>query len=92
MNWTIYKYELIITDEQIIDMPIDAIILSVHKQNNKLCLWAKVNPKIAKYTEARCIHIYGTGNPIFIQKEIFIGTVVFEEHGAVWHVFEGKVD
>jgi len=91
MNWTIYKYELIITDEQIIDMPIDATILSVHKQNNKLCLWVKVNPDV-KYTEERCIHIYGTGNPIFIKKEIFIGTVVFEEHGAVWHVFEGKVD
>lgn len=83
----IYKYGLELEDEQTIEMPLDAQILSVANQRGVLCLWAMVIPGIAM--EKRTIEIIGTGNPIAsrisgIKK--FIGTVVIEPF--VWHVFE----
>jgi len=44
MNKSIWKYQLEVTDNQIVKMPKDAEILSVQTQNEEVCLWALVIP------------------------------------------------
>jgi hypothetical protein len=84
MESRIWKYELEITDTQIIEVPRAGVILSVANQNNKLCLWAMV--EIDRPLEKREIEIIGTGNPIEMKDRHFIGTVLIDPF--VWHVFE----
>lgn len=80
---TIFKYELKITDEQRIDIPEGAKILSVQMQRDTPCLWAMVNTK--NKLERRKIAIIGTGNPCWCPDWDFIGTI--QERVFVWHVF-----
>ena len=54
----VYKYELEITDEQIIRLPFAAEILTVQMQRDKCCLWALVDPR--NELNERTICIYGT--------------------------------
>jgi hypothetical protein len=98
----IMKYQLEVTDEQVLDLPTGAHILSVGDQINGLQLWAMVdtpslseNPADLSITQ-RHILVIGTGNPIPLYYEagrmVFIGSVS-QKHGAgaipfVWHVFE----
>jgi len=83
---TIWKYELMIMEDQTLVMPKGATILSVDNQNGGLCLWAMVDPD-EPYTDRR-IEIIGTGAGIdtTINRK-FIGTVVLIG-SFVWHVFE----
>ena len=86
---SIYKYELEITDNQNILLPIGAQILTVQNQNGKACLWALVDPN--KETEARHIEIFGMGQPVLSDmgtSREYIST--FQMHGGqlVFHVFE----
>ena len=85
-NMTIYKYEIKLTDAQRISMPLNAQIMSVQFQYNKLCLWAMVDPDATKHD--RTIEIFGTGNPMDSWERIFIGTVQQAGGALVWHVFE----
>jgi hypothetical protein len=85
----IWKYELDITDAQVIMMPPGAQILSVANQRGTLCLWALVEPAWADRSdlEARTIEIIGTGNPVErCSARNHLATVVMEPF--VWHVFE----
>lgn len=83
---TIYKYKLAVVDEQEIQIPDFAEILSVQNQNGELCLWALVNSD--NKPEPWTIQIVGTGNPASgINAEDFIGTVQQHDGGLVWHVF-----
>lgn len=41
----VYKYELEITDEQTIRLPLNAELLTVQMQGDKCCLWALVDPR-----------------------------------------------
>ena len=82
----IFKYELKITDQQTIQMPLGATILSADQQAGGLYLWAEVDP--TNPPSDRTFQIIGTGNPIpnVATCRRFIDTVVI---GAfVWHVFE----
>jgi hypothetical protein len=86
MARTIWKFELRITDEQTVEMPALATLLSVAVQGNSLCLWALVNPDLPKcdYTFA----IYGTGHPVpggAANPGLFIGTALMPL--LAWHVF-----
>ena len=87
MDYRIFKYSLLITDMQAIDMPKGAELLSVANQDGCLCLWAKVDAD--KQPETRFVEIIGTGNPIPQDMGVdrsFIGTVLMAPF--VWHVFE----
>lgn len=86
MTKRIFKYVLDIEDVQTVELPEGAEILSVHNQNELLCLWALCNPDAPK--EARTIHIFGTGNPVCDNPGRFIGTVLMWHGQLVWHVFE----
>lgn len=84
---TIHKYTLVVTDNQFVDMPKWAKILSVQVQNNIPCIWAEVNTDMP--IEKRCFEIFGTGNPIHedmgVSRE-YIGT--FQMIHFVWHLYE----
>lgn len=82
---TIYKYELDITDVQVIRPPAAAHFLEVAFQQDKLFVWALVNTDYKPHD--RVIKIYGTGNPIESGTGLYIGTV-HAPNGLVWHVFE----
>ena len=101
--YTIWKFKLEITDEQILEMPKGAIFTSVDKiaeptqhsrfdREDRLYLWAIVDSEARK--ENRTIYIYGTGQPlrpVHKNKKDFIGTVVTEGGQLIWHVFhDGK--
>lgn len=83
---TIWKFELVATDEQKVSMPVGAKILTVQLQKDTLVLWAMV-----PYTDARedrTICVFGTGNPIpgSNSNYRYIGT--FQQDWFVGHVFE----
>ena len=58
----IYKYTLVVTDEQAVDMPEAAQILDVQVQADQVCLWALVDPVAP--TAPRIIRIVGTGHSV----------------------------
>jgi len=89
MKITIWKFPLMVIDNQIIRMPKGAEILTVQTQNEEPCLWALVD--VEAELEARFIDIFGTGHPVFLFKRTnkkYIGT--FQTGQLVFHVFEAK--
>lgn len=88
---TIWKFPLLITDEQPLLLPSDHEFLSVQIQDDTITLWAIVDPA----TPARFIRvrIYGTGNPMpDMAGFAYLGTVPMPlPFDLVWHVFvEGQ--
>lgn len=87
MNKTIWKFTLELTDIQPLFMPEKAEILTVQNQDNRICLWAIVNPELP--SEERSFEVHGTGHSIYYDMGMdrkYIGTA---QMGAlVWHVFE----
>ena len=89
MNRTIWKFELNFTDNQEVEIPIDAEILTVQTQGEVLCLWALVDPTLEK--EKRTFEVFGTGHSIHYDmgvSRIYIGTFQLHEGSLVFHVFE----
>ena len=86
---TIWKFDVPIEDFSEIKMSKGARILSVADQGEEpnIRLWALVDPEAE--TESKFFRVIGTGNPIYGDTETlkFIGTVVVEQLGLVWHVF-----
>ena len=91
---TIWRFVLRIDDEQTLQMPMGAQILSVAKKDGELSLWARVQTNRTK--EDRTILMRGTGHPYPTDPCRFLGTIVDtrEIEGAgisktfVWHLFE----
>ena len=83
---TIYKYTLVMADEQAVDMPEAAQVLDVQVQQAQVCLWALVDPVAP--TAPRIIRIVGTGQSVSDAVLLrYIAT--FQINGAfVFHVFE----
>ena len=84
----IYRFELVITDEQVITMPAGSKILpTVQVREGKVVIWAVCTPsdKTGKVT----IFIFGTGNSIpdeITDKRMkYLGT--FQKDWFVGHVF-----
>lgn len=95
---TIYKYALMTTDKQTINVPFlnndDNIgvpfkdqVLKVDVQNNQIFIWCLVDDELYKGT--RTIYIYGTGHQIDdkISKENYIGTYQLNNGSFIGHVF-----
>ena len=83
---TIWKFELEIIDEQMVEMPEGAIILAVQAQYDKPWLWARVNPH-AKPTQ-RKIMTHGTGHEVPETTGSHLGTYQIQGGRYVFHVFE----
>ena len=96
MKKTIWKFELEIGDNQKLELPIGAEILTVHTQNEIPCLWALVDPDADQ--ETRHFEVYGTGHPVRYDSNrakpklgidrIYIGTFQLHNGILVFHVFE----
>jgi hypothetical protein len=102
-NTTIHRYDLYVTDTQVINVPVSHTILSVapgrqqHHGVHSIDMWIKVRPSPNADVG---IWILGTGNPwptfetnggtTFTYDLDFIGTCVMENQ-LVWHVFEGPI-
>lgn len=89
MDRSIYKYQLQITDEQVIELPKESEILTAQIQHGRLFLWAIVWPN--NITEKRVIEIYGTGQPFpsyGMAERKYIATV--QDDVLVWHIFEPR--
>lgn len=82
----IYKYNLKVTDYQIINLPKGAKILDIQTQYNEPKLWALVDEKAE--LEKREFAIYGTGNPLPDDIGEYLATFQIHEGQLVFHVFE----
>jgi hypothetical protein len=82
----IYKYPITVTDEQTVQMPLDAKILTVQVQHGSPQLWAIVDEEQPNL-EPRTIQVIGTGNPMPKVGE-YIATFQLMNGGFVGHVFE----
>lgn len=83
---SIWKWNLLVTDLQVIDMPVGTQLLTVQSQGGRLCLWGAVNQ--TNDLEPRTIAIYGTGNPVPDDPGHYIATA--QQGQFVWHIFEIK--
>lgn len=84
---TIWKFLLSPIDDQIIQMPTGAFVISAGMQEDQLMVWAIVNPEASK--QGVRFKVYGTGDSMSnpqTNKEQFIATVF--SGPFAWHVFE----
>ena len=70
---TIWKYEVRGYQWHQISMPVGAKVISVHIQNDKVCIWAEVDTE-AKGKEGIWIEIIGTGDEVIVPSLTFIAT------------------
>ena len=78
---TIWKYEL---NNMHIHMPKGGVVLCVQLQNEKTCIWVKVDD--SQPLELRKFIIVGTGQIMTTTPRAYIGT--WQDSGFVWHLFE----
>lgn len=83
----IYKYPLVFTEVQEIEMPKGAQVIHVGVQAGVICVWAIVDP--TRPVERRSFAILPTGRPDFNPKIVqHLGSVIMAGDALVWHVFE----
>lgn len=91
----ILEYPLDIAVQQTIHVPIDALILSVEVQNDKLCMWALCEDAAFKKTKPIEVMMIMTGMPGvpegILTTHHFMGTKMINNGGFVAHVFVCKV-
>ena len=88
---TIYKYPLVLKDDQTIDLPVNHKVLSVGCDgNNQLCIWVQVESD--DYVVPVHFYVIGTGNPMPYYKVDFLGTVRQNSTALrtvfMWHIFK----
>lgn len=81
----IWKFPLAVMDEQSVDMPPAARILTVQVQNGVPCIWALVEP--FDTLQPRNFRVVGTGFE-FDGRGQWIGTFQLAFGALVFHVFE----
>lgn len=83
----VFKYEVPITDQFVIDMPEGGEILDVQVQRGVPSIWALVNDS-EKVVE-RKFRLVGTGHPIITEcPMIYVGTFQIEGGNLVFHLFD----
>lgn len=88
MTWSIWKYPLDGSLNQVIEIPEGGIFRSVAIQGNNITLWFEVNVNAPKERRQFCVFVTGwqtEGDPSGLT---FLGTVF--DYGFVWHVYEWK--
>lgn len=86
MTTTIWKFPILVHDDQSIEMPRGADILWVDNQQGQPCIWARVNPYAPK--EQRRIRIFGTGHPMPDELGDYVGTFMMKDGALVFHLYE----
>jgi hypothetical protein len=82
----IYKYELQITDKQVIKMPPGAQLLSVQPSRKMTHLWVWALVDTDRSPASREFLIVGTGHPCNVNFYVYLGTCMMPNE-LVWHVF-----
>jgi hypothetical protein len=82
----IWKFPIKITDWQLVEMPIGAMILDAKVQDGTICLWALCDENADK--EIRYFMVFGTGEVIPSDSGKYIATVQMKGGGRIWHIFE----
>jgi len=91
---SIYKYTLEINDKQELELPHNAVILSVANQHESIVLYAMIDTKEEEKQDAYEIYIHGTGHEISVEERnnaVFLGTVKLLDGKIMFHVFYRKV-
>ena len=86
MNGTIWKYPIEVTDDQAVDMPAGAQVLSVQVQGGAPCVWATVDPDAP--VRPRRLRTFGTGHPDCDFSGVFVGTYQLRGGSLVFHLFD----
>ena len=92
MAQAIHKY-MLHDVQNVVKLPKDWLVLSVHNQRGYICLWVLVDTE-EKETESVLFYAFGTGEtPIHLDPVscVFVGTVLLEEGELVFHVFYDAV-
>jgi hypothetical protein len=87
---SVYKYDLEVTDKQVIKLPKFSDILSIQVQNGKPRLWVMIDKEETEIVD-RVLYTYGTGHDIDEKDEnplFFHGTYQLDGGTLVFHVFE----
>jgi len=87
----IFKYRLASNSGsgiQLVSMPDDATILSVHEQHSCLCLWAQCDPKREKRKRRIRVCLTDVSFKNHHPNSRFIGTVLLDDGIYVVHVFD----
>lgn len=89
MATQIYKYDIWVTDNQIIQMKKNTVIRKVAYQDGQLRIWAEHDVNEYENTNRR-FRIFGTGHEIRTDAgELKFLETVFDPNGyLVWHVYE----
>lgn len=82
----IYKYPIIITEHQEIEIPEDSLVLDIKVQAGKPQLWAMVNPD--NPPSVLTIAVYGTGCPIDAENVNLRHISTFIVGKYVFHAFQ----
>jgi len=85
MATVMYKYVLNPYTSKI-QMPKNAEILHVVSQQDKICLWAEIDPSAEP--EYRFFEVFGTGRDIPAGNRKYFGTVKMSDDQLIFHVYE----
>lgn len=82
---TIWKFPLVITDQNEIEMPKGAELLTVQLQHGEPQLWASVDPSAPKVR--RRIMVHGTGHQVDVFN-VYLATFQIAGGDLIFHVFD----
>lgn len=88
---TIWKYSLVVEDDQVIKMPKWAKPLCVQVQDNEPKMWVEVDTEQTTHLESRRFATRGTGHPL-PDYETYLGTYQLLGGDLIFHVFEVSVN
>lgn len=82
----IWKYDVPIADEIIVDMPYESKVLTVQMQRGRPVIWALVHERWPE--EQRRFRWVGTGHPMASDDDItYVGSVQLSDGDFVFHLF-----
>lgn len=87
MTKSIWKFPVAIVNQQLVEMPLGAKILTTAMQGETPCLWAEVDPEETG-KHLRNIHIFGTGQWMPADPSIYIGSLMLHGGALVFHVYD----
>lgn len=86
MRKVIWKSELGLTGNAVIQMPVGAELLDVQTQSGMPCLWFKCEPNLDK--ESRAFSYYGTGHNLPDNEGEYVGTFQMANGEMIFHLHE----
>lgn len=87
---TIYKYKLILQEQNLIELPIGGKILDFVEKHGDLFIWVLVD-STAKLT-AVDFRIYGTGHELPNSDKLKYVKTCHTLTGYVWHLFQADIN